>query len=148
MTIYTAIMPVISHLPVVGPPWILGPDPPLPLYFGDGGICVQVAALWQLMTFYRKPMVRATLASHRSRNWGTVSTEIFPAQNWHNENVLTLDKWNPGSRFFINTYESIRRELPCETPQWWSFGRLQFFSCLWKEKEEHFIPIHLKPVHV
>lgn len=49
------------HLPVLWSPWILCVlAPPLPLCFGDGGICVLVAALWQLLTCYRKRIITAT----------------------------------------------------------------------------------------
>lgn len=40
-----ARMLVKSHLPVPWLAWILRLGPPLPLYFEDGGICVQAAAL-------------------------------------------------------------------------------------------------------
>lgn len=53
------------HLPVLWSPWILCVlAPPLPLCFGDGGICVLVAALWQLMTCYRKQIITAPCREH------------------------------------------------------------------------------------
>lgn len=48
------------HLPVLWSPWIpCVLTPHRPLCFGDGGICVLVAALWQLMTCYRKQIITA-----------------------------------------------------------------------------------------
>lgn len=136
------------HLPVLWSPWILCVlAPPLPLCFGDGGICVQVAALWQLMTCYRKQIITAPC---RVR-WG-LKIGVLCQQKSFLSSIDLIRAFK--DLCWMIVYFSLQNasicwlELPCETPLRWPFQLLHFLFCLlnWMEKQQS-LPIQPMQYH-